>query len=205
MQAEPATAFSVTYRGWQSAQQNQYELTRRRKNYSWHGKMREGSSLINVTNAVDGYATHYITRMCWNVSLAPRGRTSHLSVPIAVKNHRLTIPFAVNAARNCNTGKWWNVTIERLEMLRIESMEELGFGPSAMRKIKKCPKCGRMASSENDFCRECGSRLPKTTMYDYYKSLHRVCPECETVVNEKTLYCPHCGTKLKTKKTKDVF
>ncbi len=89
------------------------------------------------------------------------------------------------------------MTAKRLERLRLQTMEELGFGPTAMRKIKKCPKCGRMASSENDFCRECGSRLPETTMYDYYKSLHRVCPDCETVVSRQTDYCPCCGAKLK--------
>ncbi len=89
------------------------------------------------------------------------------------------------------------MTIEKLEVLRIKNMEELGFGPPAMQKIKKCPRCGRMASSENKFCRECGGCLPKTTIYDFYKSLHRVCPECDTVVSEESQFCPHCGTSLK--------
>ncbi len=88
------------------------------------------------------------------------------------------------------------MTAKLLESIRLQSMEELGLGPTAMKKIKKCPKCGEASPAENDYCRECGSRLPETTVYEFYKSLHRVCSRCGTVVNEKTVYCPQCGEKL---------
>ncbi len=86
--------------------------------------------------------------------------------------------------------------IENSETFRKQNMEALGFGPAVMQKIKKCPGCGQMASSENDFCIECGSSLPNESLFDFYSSLHKICPMCRTVVSRSTLFCSHCGTDL---------
>lgn len=88
------------------------------------------------------------------------------------------------------------MTAKLLERMRLQSMEELGLGPTAMKKIKKCPECGVASPAENGYCRECGSRLPETTVFDFYKSLHRVCTDCGTVVKENLLFCPQCGKRL---------
>lgn len=88
------------------------------------------------------------------------------------------------------------MTAERIELIRMQSMEEFGFGPTVMKKIKKCPQCGRMSPAGEAFCRECGSRLPQKTLYDFYKSLHKVCPVCDSVAPDGAEFCPVCGASL---------
>lgn len=83
--------------------------------------------------------------------------------------------------------------------LRLESMEQYGFGPKAMKKFKKCESCGAMAPASEQFCRECGTHLPDDTLFEFYKNRHRCCPVCETVLPENTQYCPKCGAKLELK------
>ncbi len=60
---------------------------------------------------------------------------------------------------------------------RIHNMEELGFGPSTMKRIKKCAACGKASPANNEYCVECGSQLPDTTVYEFYQSLHKVCEQ----------------------------
>lgn len=91
------------------------------------------------------------------------------------------------------------------ELFRLHNMEDLGFGPSAMRKIKKCPNCGEMVSSEYDFCQKCGTLLSSDTLYDFYKSLHKVCPSCDAVVNKQLPFCPHCGASLKSTAQENTY
>ncbi len=88
------------------------------------------------------------------------------------------------------------MTIDKLEATRLRNMEYYGFGPAVMDKIKKCPKCGHAEPVENDFCRECGTSLPKATLLDFYKTMHRVCPKCDTVMGDGMLFCPQCGAEL---------
>lgn len=88
------------------------------------------------------------------------------------------------------------MTVNQLEELRIKNMEDLGFGPSVMKKIKKCPQCSKALPAENNYCIECGCSLPETTIYDLYMTLHKVCPHCNNVVSSHANYCPRCGIKL---------
>lgn len=80
---------------------------------------------------------------------------------------------------------------------RQPSMEQYGFGPQAMKKWKVCGQCGTMAHSSQQFCRECGHRLPQKTLYDVYKSMHKVCPDCDSVAPDGAEFCPVCGMRLK--------
>ena len=84
----------------------------------------------------------------------------------------------------------------RLERIRLESMEHLGFGVQAMKRIKVCAKCGNPSPTNQQFCKECGSRLPDKTLYDEYKERHKICPNCDAVMHDESLYCSQCGTRL---------
>ncbi len=85
---------------------------------------------------------------------------------------------------------------KKIDMVRLESMEEYGFGPRAMRELKVCRFCGRTSPSGERFCRECGKELPEKSLYQSYKERHKFCTGCETVVADSTEYCPQCGKKL---------
>ncbi len=91
--------------------------------------------------------------------------------------------------------------IQKLELLRLENMKQCGFGVDEMKKIKVCTTCGNPSHHTEQFCRECGYRLPDKTLYDIYKERHKTCPSCETVVADNSEYCPQCGNKLNDKKT----
>ena len=92
------------------------------------------------------------------------------------------------------------MTADKLERIRQESMEQYGFGPEAMKKVKVCTKCGQPSPSDRQFCTECGHRLPDKNLYEVYKERHRCCPHCDTVLSDTMGYCPQCGTKIETNK-----
>lgn len=53
------------------------------------------------------------------------------------------------------------MTADKLELIRQQSMEQYGFGPAAMKKVKVCTVCGNPSPSDQQFCTECGHRLPR--------------------------------------------
>jgi len=79
---------------------------------------------------------------------------------------------------------------------RMESMEYYGFGIKAMESSKVCTQCGAMSPATDQFCKECGKRLPTENLYQVYKKRHKCCSDCETVIADTALYCPQCGRKL---------
>ena len=92
------------------------------------------------------------------------------------------------------------MTADKLELIRQQSMEQYGFGPNAMKKVKVCTQCGNPSPSDERFCKECGYRLPEKTLYDIYKERHVCCPTCDTVLSDGMSFCPQCGTKIETDK-----
>jgi len=92
------------------------------------------------------------------------------------------------------------MTADKLERIRQESMAQYGFGPEAMKKVKVCTKCGQPSPSGQQFCTECGYRLPEKTLYEVYKERHKCCPTCDTVLSDTMGYCPQCGTKIETER-----
>ncbi len=82
------------------------------------------------------------------------------------------------------------------DKVRQDSMDQYGFGPRAMKRLKVCKFCGRTSPSRLSFCTECGARLPEKDMFQEYKERHKYCKSCDTVVTESTEYCPQCGEKL---------
>lgn len=80
--------------------------------------------------------------------------------------------------------------------IHFRNLEQFGFGPNVMKKIKICPKCGQIAKKGSFFCRSCGAFLTRETLYDHYRRQHRCCPECDTVLAADSQYCPNCGRQL---------
>jgi len=81
--------------------------------------------------------------------------------------------------------------------IHFRNLEQFGFGPNVMKKIKVCPKCGQMAKKGSFFCRSCGAFLTRETLYDHYRRQHCCCPECDTVLAADSQYCPNCGSKTR--------
>ena len=57
------------------------------------------------------------------------------------------------------------VMLEIFEAFRIKNMDELGFGPKAMKSIKVCKECGKVSSDKQTICKECGASLPAESVY----------------------------------------
>lgn len=78
---------------------------------------------------------------------------------------------------------------------REKTREYFGFGTKRMKEIKVCDICGTAVSANRRFCTNCNAELPHKTLYDIYKSNHRVCSKCETILPEGAEYCPQCGKR----------
>ena len=51
----------------------------------------------------------------------------------------------------------------------------------------KCPNCGTLNLNTNNFCGECGTKLPKSADY---------CIDCDITFLNGEKYCTNCGKKL---------
>ena len=71
-------------------------------------------------------------------------------------------------------------------------LEQCGFGPKVMKRIKVCPHCGTVVDSEQSVCPDCGMRLLTKTLYDRYREKHLCCDRCGTVLAADARFCPHC-------------
>lgn len=78
-----------------------------------------------------------------------------------------------------------------------DELEEYGFGPNIMKKIKVCSNCGSVNSSEFEICNICESILPQETLFQKYVSMHKMCSECGCIVRVEAKYCPQCRALLK--------
>lgn len=78
-----------------------------------------------------------------------------------------------------------------------DELEHYGFGIRAMKKVKVCPGCGAAARASEQYCRECGAKLPEDNLFQSYKKQRRYCAVCDTIVPAKAQFCPKCGTRLK--------
>ena len=81
--------------------------------------------------------------------------------------------------------------------IHFRNLEQFGFGPNVMKKIKICPKCGQIVKKGSFFCRSCGVFLTRETLYDHYRRQHRCCTECGTVLTDDARFCPCCGINTK--------
>ena len=90
------------------------------------------------------------------------------------------------------------------ENIRLECMEQYGFGTQSMQKVKVCKSCGTIACAKEQHCPECGARLPQETLFQAYKRRSRYCGFCDTVVSPAAQYCPKCGRKLKQQTVKEA-
>lgn len=86
--------------------------------------------------------------------------------------------------------------IEDIDIIKQENMEQCGFGPEIMKKIKICKSCGCVSPEDEKYCRECGELLPKKTLFQNYLEKHKCCKKCQTIVADNKEYCPQCGTKI---------
>ena len=88
------------------------------------------------------------------------------------------------------------MTAEQSEYIRLESMEQLGFGIHAMQQCKVCGACGVISAARETVCVSCGAALPEETLFEQYQKRHKCCQSCGTVVASESLYCPQCGVRL---------
>lgn len=65
------------------------------------------------------------------------------------------------------------------------------YATEMSKKMKHCPNCGEDVLANNDFCPECGAKLPETTIAEQY-----VCPNCGKQNLVETKFCSGCGTIL---------
>lgn len=85
--------------------------------------------------------------------------------------------------------------IEKIK--RKNSLSQFGFGADVMKITTVCTKCNSMESTSKLFCSKCGKKLPKVTLYDYYRAQHRSCRDCGAILSESMEYCPKCGVVIK--------
>lgn len=134
----------------------------------------------------------------WNVR---RGKIFPVTAPTAAKRLLPQEYFVCAAANGFNTEEMSHeMTRQQMEQIRMESMKQYGFGPETMKQLKVCANCGAIVPAEKQICGECGSRLPRKTLYQVYLNLHRRCPVCETVLSDNAIFCPQCGTMLTAKR-----
>lgn len=69
-------------------------------------------------------------------------------------------------------------------------LEQCGFGPKVMKRIKVCPHCGTVVDSEQSVCPDCSMRLLGKTLYDRYRERHLYCDRCGTVLAADARFCP---------------
>lgn len=79
---------------------------------------------------------------------------------------------------------------------KINWLEECGYGPKVMKRIRICPSCGTVTNGKSSSCNKCGMRLLSKTLYDRYRERHLCCDKCGTVLASDSRYCPHCGRQL---------
>ena len=97
------------------------------------------------------------------------------------------------------TDKEREITIKGWEENRLKLMKKLGFGPITMKSKKVCPECKSLMDSRKEKCTKCGKKLPYTTVYQTYISMHNYCTICDTVVNKNAHFCPQCSNELHSK------
>ncbi len=84
-----------------------------------------------------------------------------------------------------------------IKEIHFRNLEQFGFGPNVMNKIKICPKCGQISKKGSFFCRSCGAFFTRETLYDHYRRQHRCCAGCGTVLTADARFCPYCGAKTR--------
>ena len=171
----------------------------RRRDWKPPGRT-QGNILTDATSAANGYRMPCIMLMWQNAWNVRRGKDFLVTAPIAAKRSPPWGYFVLVAANDFNTEERdYEMTRQQIEKIRTESMKQYGFGPEAMKQIKVCANCGATAPAAKRTCGECGSQLPRETLYQFYLNLHRRCPVCETVLPDNVNFCPQCGTMLTAK------
>ena len=89
------------------------------------------------------------------------------------------------------------MTAQQSETIRLEQMEELDFGPDAMKRYKICGSCGVLSGLAETVCVSCGGKLPEDSVFRQYQRRHKSCGCCGMVVAKRSRFCPQCGTPLK--------
>lgn len=86
--------------------------------------------------------------------------------------------------------------MKKQNVIRKKSLFHFGFGVDTMKNSVVCPVCSSLETGGRNTCGKCKARLPKTNLYELYKSYHPCCEKCGTVLSASMHYCPHCGMRV---------
>ncbi len=87
--------------------------------------------------------------------------------------------------------------MKKQNVLRRKSLFDFGFGTDIMKHSVVCGECKSLEPSGRMYCSNCNAKLPKSNLYDLYKSYHRSCEKCGTVLSDSMHFCPRCGIRVK--------
>ena len=100
----------------------------------------------------------------------------------------------------------WKCSCGRINSMQIEicscGRTRGDINPSAGNRLKKCPKCGKVCKSSDEFCMKCGYQInPRSggSRREEQPAVSRGtnCPKCGWAGTESDLFCMKCGTKLR--------
>ena len=100
-----------------------------------------------------------------------------------------------------NVKKCEQKTLERRKCLnesRRETRLYYGFGVNPAKAMKVCTECGSVCKAAENFCTECGERLPEKNLYELSIEDAVRCPHCGTILEGSEDFCPICGKGLRT-------
>ena len=78
-----------------------------------------------------------------------------------------------------------------------ETRLHYGFGVIPASRIKVCSVCGASCRASENFCTECGAKLPEKNLYQQSVEGKPRCPHCGELIGNAENYCPVCGAALK--------
>ena len=87
--------------------------------------------------------------------------------------------------------------MKKMKAIRRDSLYRFGFGVDSMMTFTVCASCHSLEARHKIFCSKCRARLPRTSLYDLYRSCHKACPKCGAVLSSRMNHCPHCGVRVK--------
>lgn len=78
-----------------------------------------------------------------------------------------------------------------------ENMLRYGFGAAAAKQMAICDACGSPCSTDDNYCKECGTKLSGESLYKKATDGKPTCPRCRSLIGRAENYCSVCGAFLR--------